>query len=53
MFGVGVNVWEAISRLFGPKNMGGQFFFNGLLAGLTNHPYMAFPNLEPPLSLGS
>jgi len=35
MFGIGVNVWEAVSRLFGPKNMGGQIFFNGLLARLT------------------
>ena len=26
-----------------------KFFFNGLSARLTNHPYMAFPNLEPPL----
>ena len=28
-----------------------NFFFNSLSARLTNHPYMAFPNLEPPLPL--
>jgi len=27
-----------------------NFFFNSLSARLTNHPYMAFPNLEPPLN---
>ena len=26
-----------------------KIFFNSLSARLTNHPYMAFPNLEPPL----
>ena len=34
------------------KIWGVNFFFNCLLAGLTNHPYMAFPNLGPPLVLG-
>ena len=57
MFGIGVNVWEGdldYLRLFSgssdQKFWEVKFFFNSLLAGLTNHPYMAFPNLGPPLS---
>ena len=56
MFGIGVNVWKGdldYLRLFsGSSNQKiweVKFFFNSLLAELTNHPYMAFPNLGPPL----
>ena len=45
-------LFQTVSRLFRLKNTGGQsFFFNSLLAGLTNHPYMVFPNLGPSLKL--
>ena len=49
MSGKVIGLFQTVSRLFRPKNMEVKFFFNSLLARLTNHPYMAFPNLGPPL----
>ena len=44
-------LFQTVSRLFRLKIWEVKFFFNSLLAGLTNHPYMVFPNLGPSLKL--
>ena len=42
-------VSDLFQAVWTKKYRGSIFFFNGVLAGLTNRPYMAFPNLGPPL----